>query len=247
LAQVSEDPPICTDRPAKANATCTVPSGKFQLESSVASWSLIKADGTRIVVSQLGGSVIKLGLTDRSDLQVAIVPIVAIKSKAGGVTDPLSGFGDVTVRYKRRFTGDGSPVLVALFPFVKLPTAMRGIGNRKVEGGLALPISISTAGTATIVLGPELDLLADSDGDGRHLQVVNLVNLSVPIAPRLTLAGELWTATNFDPAATVTSASADAALAYAFSRTAQLDLGANIGLTKHIPRAELYMGISLRF
>ena len=83
-----------------------------------------------------------------------------IETKSGGTTDRVSGIGDVTVRYKRRLTGDSSPVQVALIPFIKLPIAKRGIGNRRVEGGLALPISITTGSPVTLVLGPELDFLA---------------------------------------------------------------------------------------
>ena len=52
--------------------------------------------------------------------------------------------------------------------------------------------------------------------------------------------------TNFDPADTVTLASADAALAYTVNATTQLDIGANFGLTKYTADAELYVGISLR-
>ena len=74
-----------------------------------------------------------------------------------------------------------------LIPFVKLPTADGDIGNGKVEGGLAVPISIATGGPVTVVLGPELDLLADADGDGHHPALVNLVNVAGPIAPGLTL------------------------------------------------------------
>ena len=47
--------------------------------------------------------------------------------------------------------------------------------------------SASPAGPVTLTLGPEVDLLADADGDGRHAALVNLVNLSAPVAPRLTL------------------------------------------------------------
>jgi hypothetical protein len=32
---------------------------------------------------------------------------------------------------------------MALIPFVKLPAASRGLGNDKVEGGVALPIGFS--------------------------------------------------------------------------------------------------------
>jgi hypothetical protein len=77
--------------------------------------------------------------------------------------------------------------------------------------------------------------------------LVNLVNLAAPVTPRLTLVGELWTATNFDPADTATQVSADAALAYLVDNAVQLDLGANLGLNANTPDVELYAGFSVRF
>jgi hypothetical protein len=168
-----------------------------------------------------------------------------VRIKSGG--EAISGFGDVVVRYKQRLSGDQAPVQVAVIPFVKLPTARRGIGNRKIEGGLAVPVSFAVGGGVTATLGPELDLLADGDGHGRHLALVNIINLSLPVAPRLTLAGEVWSNVNFDPAGTIKQASADAALAYAVSNEMQLDLGVNAGLTRDTADLELYAGVSLRF
>ena len=242
-AVAAEESPICTDRPTKANAVCTVTVGKFQLESSFAQWSRIETGGSGTDVWQVGGSVVKYGLSIRSDLQIGFTPRIETDS----APSHMSGIGDLTVRYKHRLTADGARIEVAAIPFVKLPTAKHGIGNGKVEGGLAFPISIASGSPLTVVLGPELDVLADINGDSRHLQLVNLVNASALVAPRLTLAGELWTATNFDPANTVTLASADVALAYAANANAQVDLGANLGLNSVTPDLEIYAGISLRF
>jgi hypothetical protein len=239
-------PPICTDRPTKANATCTVPKGHFQVESSVAGWSLTKAVGIRVDVLTLGATTVKYGIGDRSDLQVGFAPIIRVRAMAPGARETLSGFGDVTVRYKHRLTPDDARVAVGIIPFVKLPTAKRGIGNRKVEGGVALPISTAVA-SATLTVGPEADLLADGNGHGYHLAVVNLVNLAVPVVPKLTVAGEVWSNLNFDPAGTLKQASADVALAYAASDRLQLDLGANAGLTRDTPDVEIYGGLSFRF
>jgi hypothetical protein len=237
------EPPICTDRPAKANAVCTVPRGRFQIESSAAGWSRLEEGATRIDTLTAGSSVLKYGLSDRSDLQVGLTPYVRIRSE-GRTT---SGVGDVVVRYKQRLSGDGAPIQVALIPFVKLPTAKRGIGNRKLEGGLAASASFSLGGGVTATVGPELDLLADGDGRGRHVALVNVVNMSMPVAPRLTLAGELWSNLTFDPAGTAKQASADTAVAYAVSNRTQLDMGINAGLTRDTPDLELYAGMSLRF
>jgi hypothetical protein len=242
-----EETPICTDRPTKANAICTVPVGKWQLESSAASWSRTEAEGVTTKVTTLGSTVVKFGLSDRSDIQVGITPLVRVESEAAGVTTRHSGFGDLTVRYKHRLTADNAQVQVGLIPFVKLPTADGDIGNGKVEGGLAVPISIATGSPVTVVLGPELDMLADADGDGHHAALVNLVNLSGPIGDGVTLYGELWTMTNFDPADTVTLASADAALSWLVKDQLQLDIGANFGLTRNTADIELYAGASVRF
>jgi hypothetical protein len=225
---------------------CTVPDGKWQLESGAASWSLTKSGDTETKVLSLGASAIKIGLSDRSDIQVLVNPYVHTEMRTEGIRSGASGFGDVTVRYKHGLTNEGSKVQVAAIPFVKLPTASNHVGNDKVEGGFAVPISLA-ARPVTVVLGPELDLLADADGQGHHAALVNLVNVSGSVADGVTLIGEAWTMTNFDPADTVTLVSLDAALAYVVSESLQLDVGTNLGLTRPTADVELYVGVSVRF
>ena len=244
LAAAAAEAPICADRPTKANSVCTVPPGTLQVESGLVSWSLTKVGGTRTTVLAVAQTTLKLGLTNTSDIEVGVTPYAKVRVKHGG---SVSGFGDMIVRYKRRLTGESAVVQAAVIPFVKIPTASHGLGNGKAEGGLAVPISFVIAGPATITLGPEADLLADDDGEGRHVAVVNLVNVAGPIAPRLTLAGELWSNLNFDPANTVRQASADAALSFAASNDIQLDAGMNFGLTRATTDIEVYAGASMRF
>jgi hypothetical protein len=155
----SAEEPICTDRPAKANAICTVPAGYYQLESSLAGWSVTEVGGVRAEYLAIAPAVVKIGLSNRSDLQVAFTPHARLRVRAGGETNRTSGFGDIVVRYKHRFSRAGAPVQMALIPFVKLPAASRGLGNDKVEGGVALPIGFSLGRSVTAVLGPEVDLL----------------------------------------------------------------------------------------
>ena len=152
-AAFAQETPICTDRPTKANAVCTVPAGTLQLETSLAGWSVSRLAGTRTDVLTLGSSFAKLGLSANSDLQVGFTPLARVTARSGGERDRISGFGDVVVRYKHRLTGEGAGLQVGVIPFVKLPTARIGIGNGKVEGGLAVPIAVST-GKATVTFGP---------------------------------------------------------------------------------------------
>jgi hypothetical protein len=246
-AAAARDAPICTDRPAKANAVCTIPPGRVQIETGSLGWSLTDAGPARTELLTVASSLAKIGLTDRSDLQIGITPFVRLTVRNAGAADHQSGFGDVLVRYKRRLTAADAPVQVALIPFVKVPAARRGLGNGRVEGGVAAPISFGLPSRATMTLGPELDLLADADGSGRHLALVNLINLSLPVAPRWTAVAELWSNLNFDPAGAVEQATADVALAYSVSDDLQLDLGGNVGLTADSPDLEVYAGISFRF
>jgi hypothetical protein len=242
----AEAPPICTDRPAKGNGVCTVPAGRFQVETGLADWTVTDAAGVRTEVLSLGATFVKLGLTAQSDLQIGFTTLVQIDVTEAGERARTSGFGDVIVRYKYRLSADDAKLQVGVIPFVKLPTAKSGIGNGKVEGGVAVPVSFAL-GKATMSLGPEVDLLADADGSGRHVALVNLANVSAPVTPKLTAAIEIWSSFNLDPAKTVKQASADAALAYAVSNDLQLDLGANLGLTKDTPDFEAYAGVSVRF
>jgi hypothetical protein len=184
----------------------------------------------------------KLGLDDHSDLELNVTPYVRVKGEGARA----SGFGDTVIRYKNRLTSDDTLVQVTLLPFIKLPTARHDIGDGKVEGGLAVPISFALAGPVSATLGPEVDVLADLDGHGRHASLANVLNLSATVAPGLSLSGELWGSLNFDPANKVKQASADAAVAYLISNNVQLDAGANFGLTRETPDIEFYAGISIR-
>ncbi|HET9640711.1 MAG TPA: transporter [Allosphingosinicella sp.] len=246
-AAQAQDAPICTDRPTKANAVCTVPPDQFQLETSALGWMLNEAGAGRTELLTVTSSFAKMGLTERSDLEIGFTPFAELTSRAPGAFDRVSGFGDTLFRYKHRLTSASAPVQLAAIPFAKLPTAAGGLGNGKVEGGVALPVSFAFAGPATITLGPELDVLADSDGSGRHPALVNLVNISLAVAFRWSIVGELWTNFNFDPAGTIEQASADGAVAYTLSNRLQLDAGANFGLTAATPDLELYVGLSFRF
>lgn len=235
--------PICTDRPTKANAVCTVPTGKLQIESSFAGWSLTKVQATRTTVLTIAPTTAKLGLSSRSDVEVSLIPYAEVRVRGA---PSVSGVGDMVIRYKQRLTGEGTAVQLAMIPFVKVPAASSGLGNGKVEWGLAAPVSFPLLGATTLTLGPEADLLADADGHGRHVAIINLVNVAGSIAPRLTLTGELWSNVNLDPTRTVRQASADAALAYAASTDLQIDAGVNRGLTGDTPDWEFYAGISIR-
>ena len=115
---------------------------------------------------------------------------------------------------------------VSLLPYVKVPLASRGIGNREWEGGIYVPVNI-TLSPATLTIVPSVEILANAlDPNGRHVQLTGLVNVGVPLSARVTLYGELWTAQNWDPSGTVRQYSADVAVAHLV--VDQVDLGVGL-------------------
>jgi Putative MetA-pathway of phenol degradation len=241
------DAPICTDRPTKSNFACTVPKGLVQIEADGFTWLTNTAGGIRSDQLLFSNPTFKYGLTGSSDIQINWVPFTRVRSRdAAGTVSSRSGIGDTTLRFKQRLTGAAGAFQLALLPFVKLPTARAGIGNGRLEGGIAVPANISVPGGWTVTLGPQLDLLADFDGRGRHLGFTGLVNIAKQFGA-FTLYSEIWTSQNFDPAGTVRQYSYDASLAWLMRPTLQFDVGANVGLNRDTPDLVAYVGVSTRF
>jgi hypothetical protein len=219
----------------------------MQIEADAFNWLTNSVSGARTDQLLFTNPTFKYGLTDSSDIQLNWVPFTRIRSRdAAGNVRTLSGVGDVTLRFKQRLTRPDGAFQLALLPFVKLPIARQGIGNGKVEGGVAAPINVSAPGGWTVTLGPQIDVLADTDGDGHHIGLTGLVNLAKQFGA-FTLYNELWTNQNFDPAGTVSQYSYDVSLAWLPQPTLQFDVGANIGLNAATPDLVAYVGISTRF
>ena len=247
-ALAADEQPICADRPSKSTGPCTVPQGKWQLETGLIDWSTDKSDGVRTDSVAWGNTAIKYGVSDKADLELWVTPLETVTVHGGGLHQHDSSFGDVLLRAKYALTPDNSPVQVAIDPFVKIPTANHRLGNGKVEGGLLVPIQIPIAKSPfTLALDPELDLSADQDGNGRHLATQQVLNVGYQANQKVSLSTEIWAAWDWDPSGTGKQISWDVSAAYLPSKNVQLDAGANLGLNTQTPDVELYTGFSVRF
>jgi hypothetical protein len=240
--------PICTDRPTKANSTCTVPAGSAQVEIDMGNTTRDRQGSTTTRTVNIVNPTLKYGLDDKTDLQISWSPHIAVdtRERASDAHHHVSDRGDAYVRLKHRFV-DSDSVSVAVIPFVKAPTAAHGIGNDRWEGGVALPVAVPLPGGFALTLGPEVDVLADLDGSGHHAALVNLVNVAHPIGSKMTLAVEVWDSLNRDPSGRIRQRSADVALTYLVTPAWQVDVGANIGITRETPDHQFYLGLSARF
>lgn len=246
FAQDTTTAPLCTDRPTKSNATCTVPEGSWQLETDLPNVTRNDDAGVRTTTTYYANPYLKYGIDDHQDIEVNWAPNVRVRTDDGSSRHTVDGAGDIFVRYKVRFFSDDT-VSIALIPFVKAPTANHDIGNGRWEGGLIAPISVNLPNKFALVLGPEVDALADSTGTGRHAAYTNLINLSRPISDRIGIAVEYWAQDNHDPAGTIRQRSADIAMTFAATPLLQFDIGANFGLNDATPDRQIYLGFSTRF
>lgn len=244
----ADQQPICADRPGKGDATCTAPAGHFQLEMALADWTLLRFPGERDASLALGATAIKYGLTDRSHIELDVTPYLRTMSRVAGVYGSASGFGDLVARYKQQLTAPSAALQITMFPFVKLPTAKRALGNGKLEGGLELPISYAIPrSTLSLGFAPQVAWLADQDRSSHHLAMVQTASVGWQATAKLNLSAELWGQWDWDAAGTGKQASADGSIAYLASKNVQFDAGANFGLNRQTPDVEVYSGISVRF
>ena len=247
-AAAADEQPICPDRPSKSTGPCTVPDGKWQIETGLVDWTHDNSDGVRTDTTTWGSSGIKYGISSNADVELWLTPLETLSIHGGGVDEHHSSFGDMLLRVKYELTPGNAAVQIALDPFVKIPTANHQLGNGKVEGGLLVPVQVTLGKSGlTLSLDPEMDLLADQDGQGHHLTMSQVFNLGTQINDKLNVSAELWGQWDWDPAGTGTQYSADVAFAYLPNKNLQLDWGANFGLNKQTPDVELYTGVSVRF
>jgi hypothetical protein len=248
VASAADEQPICPDRPSKSTGPCTVPQGRWQIETGLVDWTRDRSDGVTTDTTVWGNTAIKYGVSSNADVELWVTPLETVGIHGAGLSKHHSSFGDMLVRVKYELTPDNAPVQVALDPFVKIPTANHRLGNGKVEGGLLVPIQIPIGKSPfTLALDPELDLLADADGRGRHLATQQVVNLGIALSAEVNVSTELWAMRDWDPSGTGKQASWDVAAAYQPAKNLQLDAGANFGLNSQTPGVELYTGVSVRF
>ena len=167
-----------------------------------------------------------------------------------GATTTANGVGDLFLRAKWNLLGDdGGNISVALFPYVKLPTASHAIGNGAVEEGLIVPIAFNLPNNLQLSIDPEADALADATGSGRHLNIATPISLSYGVTKTVTLFSELWGDEDYDPTGATFQASFDLGAAWIPAKlpTFQLDGGVNLGLNQSTPSVQAYVGVSKRF
>ena len=244
-----EESAICTDRPTKVFATCAADPGKLQLETDLFNGAFLRLGGVTTDTYLATNPTLKYGLAKNLDIEANIAPYVRIGTHDKfGNSGTVDGVGDLYLRAKyAAFTSADGKFALSVVPYVKAPTAKIGVGNGEWEGGSAFAMSYKLSDVWTLAISPEVDAYKDAEGDGRHVNHIEVINVGRTLPHDLTVYGELWGDWNYDPTGTIRQYSADVAVAWAMTKSFQLDGGLNFGLNKYTPGVQAYVGLSKRF
>jgi hypothetical protein len=237
--------PICADRPTKSNNACAVEPGSWQLETDIFNGTFQRSAGVTIDTYLITNPTLKYGVAENWDVEANLVPYEIVRMHDAFGTHTLDGVGDLFLRVKYDAITQGD-VQLGFIPYVKLPTARDGIGNGAAEGGVAMPVNVTLSELWSVGVSPEFDALKNANGDGRHFNTSQTLEVGYALPGSLTLNAEVWGDWNEDPAGAPTQYSVDFAAAKLLSNTLQVDGGVNIGLNRATPDLQLYAGLATR-
>lgn len=248
LAWAQDAADICTDRPSRAAAACTVPSGVFQYEADLGSGTFQRSHGVTTDTGVILNPALKYGLTRSSDLELQWSPFAFQRTHAAGGKDATAfGPSDLTLRFKQNvFGGNDGAVSVALVPYLTAPTASHLLGDGVFDGGIYAPLTFKLGPVWSLSLTPELDVVRDDEGGGRHLQHSQVVSVTRTVAKTWVLFADIYGQWDFERHGP-TQTTLDFAVAKILHHDLQLDAGVNLGLNRATPGATTYVGVSQRF
>jgi hypothetical protein len=240
---------MSADRPDKTETAYTVDAGHIQVEMDLANLTIDRnnPDGGKSGSLEVAPINFKLGLLNNVDVQL-VLPAwreERVFDPPPGEHEWTRGFTDLIPRVKWNLWGnDGGITALAMMPFVKIPTATGGIGNREWEGGLKIPFAVDVLGWDVSAM-TEFDATADDDGSGHHAEFINSISVSHPVAGGLAAAAEFFSMVSTERDADW-EGSFDMWLTYEINKNLRLDGGVYIGVTPAADDWHPFIGLTFR-
>jgi hypothetical protein len=241
-----------TDRPDQTESPYTVDAGHFQAEWTVFAFTHDQREGERTDSFQYLSPNLKLGLTNRIDLQFVFDGYEVQKERfrdADGVIShqTLQGAGDLTTRLKiNLFGNDEGKIAVGIMPVVKVPTNQDHLGNRSVEGGLIFPVAVSLPHDWDMGFMTEVDARRAEGERHYHAEFLNTITFGYSFTQKFRGYVEFAATVNMIQASRWIG-QVDAGVSYGVTRNLQLDCGANVGVTRSAPAVQPFVGLTFRF
>ena len=242
------------DRPSRFTGPFTVDPGHLQLEMDLANYTFDRhnPEHARVDVDQWNAAPfdLRIGLADRTEIDFLYGGYLNLRTRDHAArTDTVqSGFGDLTLLFKYNLFGnDGGAFSFGILPYLKVPTNTANLGNKRVEGGVELPLSINLPANLQLGIQTEFDAVRN-DADTRFEPAfTNIAYLGYTfLNKKLTIYGEWYSRVTVGPDSTV-DGEVDTGLLYYVGKNAEVDFGCNFGVTRAAPDFEPFAGFSVRF
>lgn len=134
-----------TDRPDVTESAYTVEAGHFQVESDLFRHVRNTSDGVHSIQNTYNLANYKLGLTERSDIQLVVPTYTTITMRniiTGKIINKAAGIDDISVRFKYNLWGhNGGKTALAALPYVVLPTS--SFSSTATQYGIVFPFALS--------------------------------------------------------------------------------------------------------
>ncbi len=248
----SEMREFSADRPDKTDSPLTVDAGHFQVEMDLVNLVFDRHHSDRSpdrrVAYEVAPMNLKVGVLNSVDLQLVVSPYRSerVRDPITGAVEKASGAGDFIPRLKWNLIGnDGGPFALAVMPFVKLPTASRGLGNGDLEGGLKIPYAFDVPGWE-LGVQTEVDVIRDQKGSGHHAEWIQSVSLGRPVFGKWSLYVEWYNNVSLERGAGVVG-TFDTWVTYQVHDGLRLEAGVYIGATRAAEDWHPFLGLTWRY
>jgi hypothetical protein len=242
---------FCADRPGKGTPTCILDQGHWQVELGLFDGGWQKTDDFKVESLAYGDAFVRYGLDGLNEIQFGVTPYSREKvtDRATGDSEIADGIGDISIGLRHSLANpDGSGLSAAIVGFVTAPTGSRDVRDDGFEGGIVLPVSVPLNDDWSLSLSPEIDVAADSDGDGRHAAWTMVAGVGRGFG-QWALGAEIYVSRDDDPIEASTQSTFDLTAVWSPPMLAdsQLDFGLNFGLNHDSPDVEFGVGLARRF
>ena len=231
-----------TDRPDITESAYSVDAGHFQVETDLFKMVENKAEGLRTREFYYNLANLKIGLSNRSDLQLVVENFVQQEVKSNLNTLRESGFGSLTLRYKHNLWGnDQGKSALAVMPYLTFPTGKFNEHN-SLEGGIIFPFALELSDQWGMGAQTQLDLLKAESGYDQ--QLLNSITFARDFGKNWNAFIESYHTWQFK--AKAFTFSVNGGISYSLTENFKLDAGFNYGLTKNTDKV-YFTGISFRY
>ena len=153
----------CPTRPSLGQSACTIEAGHFAIETALSDWERSSDSDT----VSLGETLFRLGLTDRTELQVDWAPLGIARDRPNGRTVARTGDLEIGSRIALR-NPDGKGLSYGLQPSVTVPVGRSPIGNGGWGAAMVAPVSYDLSDRVNLQFSPELAWMPREDRGGQR-------------------------------------------------------------------------------